>query len=85
MLIALFAVSLAMAEPRNDTAVVAAHETAGIGTGIVEGGLASDALSAGAEISTRPLPSRYPDRYEFYHRYDRGLTSRNNPYDDGIN
>jgi hypothetical protein len=86
MLIALFAVSLAMAAPHNGTAMIAEHDTTVvIGSSIVEGGLASDALSAGAEISTRPLPSRYPDRYEFYHRYDRGLTSRNNPYDDGIN
>jgi hypothetical protein len=86
MLIALFAVSLAMAEPHNGTAMIAEHDTTvGIGSGIVEGGLVSDALPAEAEISTRPLPPRYPDRYEFYHRYDRGLTSRNNPYDDGLN
>lgn len=86
MLIALFAVSLAMAEPRNETSVVATHDaTVGIGTGIVEGGLATDALPADTELSSRPLRQHYPDRYEFYHRYDHGLTSRNNPYDDGMN
>jgi hypothetical protein len=87
MLIALFAVSLAMAEPHN--AVIAEHDTT-VGIGFdsgpgVEGGLASDALSADNEILSRPLPPpRYPDRYEFYHRYDHGLTSRNSPNDDGV-
>jgi hypothetical protein len=85
MLIALFAVSLAMAEPHSTSAVVATHETTettGLG---VEGGLDSDALPADSEISSRPLPPpRYPDRYEFYHRYDRGLSSRNSPNDDGL-
>jgi hypothetical protein len=83
MLIALFAVSLAMAEPRNQMALVAAHETTGIGNGIA-GGLGTDALPAGTESLSRPR-QHYPDRYEFYHRYDRGLTSHTNPLDDGIN
>jgi hypothetical protein len=85
MLIALFAVSLAIAEPRNEPAVVAAHdETVGIGNGI-EGGLGSDALPADTESLSRPLPPpRHPDRYEFYHRYDHGLTSHNGSIDDGI-
>jgi hypothetical protein len=87
MLIALFAISLAMAEPRSQTSVVATHDTTvGIGNGVVEGGLGSDALPAEAENLSRPLlRPHYPDRYEFYHRYDRGLSSRNNPYDDGMN
>jgi hypothetical protein len=88
MLIALFAVSLAMAEPHSGGALIAEHDTT-VGIGFdpglgVEGGLASDALPD-TEILSRPLPPpRYPDRYEFYHRYDHGLTSRNNPNDDGV-
>jgi hypothetical protein len=84
MLITLFAVSLAMAEPRNEGTIVAAHETTGIGNGIA-GGLDTDALPAETENLARPLRQHYPDRYEFYHRYDHGLTSRTNPLDDGIN
>lgn len=83
LLIALFAVSLAMAEPRE--AIVAAHETAGIGTGIVEGGFAADALPAETGWPARPLRQHYSDRYDFYHRYDHSLTSRTSPNDDGMN
>jgi hypothetical protein len=85
MLIALFAVSLAMGEPRSNSAVIAEHDiTVGIGLGI-EGGLVSDGLPAETGILSRPLPPpRYPDRYEFYHRYDHGLTSRYSPTDDGM-
>jgi hypothetical protein len=83
LIITLFTISLAMAEPRSDMPVFAAHD-ATFGMGTDNGGLASDALPAGAVILTRPLyPPRHPDRYEFYHRYDYGLTSRYRPNEEG--
>ena len=83
IIIALFAISLAMAEPR-DASVMAAHDGT-IGLNIGDGGLASDALPGETVISSRPLHSpRHPDRYEFYHRYDYGLTSHYRPLEDGL-
>jgi hypothetical protein len=79
IIIALFTISLAIAEPRS-APVIAAHD-ATVGLGLGDGGLESDALvPSDTVISSRPLhPPRYPDRYEFYHRYDYGLTSRYRP------
>jgi hypothetical protein len=85
LLIALFTVSLAMAEP-SGVPVAAVHGGMTVGMGLdTQGGLESDALTpADTAIASRPLhPSHYLDRYEFYHRYDHGLTSRYSPLDDG--
>jgi hypothetical protein len=84
MLIVLFTVTLAMAEPR-DAPVVASHGAITANPLERGGGLASDAQTdEDAEILSRPLhPPRYHDRYRFYHRYDHGLHSRFNPIDDG--
>ena len=83
LILTLFTISLAMAEPRSDASVMALHDASADLT-LSEGGLASDALVADSAISSRPLyPPRHPDRYEFYHRYDYGLTSRYRPTDEG--
>jgi hypothetical protein len=84
LILTLFTISLAMAEPRSNTSVMASHD-ATANLALSDGGLASDSLPAeGAVISSRPLyPPRHPDRYEFYHRYDYGLTSRYRPNEDG--
>ena len=84
MIIALFTISLAMAEPRSNLPVVAEHSTT-VGLGLsFDGGLESDALSpTDTAISLRPRQApRHLDRYEFYHRYDYGLTSRYRPTDE---
>ena len=82
IIIALFTISLAIAEPRGSASMVAAHDDATVGLGMdTTGGFESDALAPDeTEISSRPLhPPRYPDRYQFYHRYDYGLSSRYRP------
>lgn len=81
IILALFTISLAMAEPRGN-ALVATHDDATVGSGL-DGGLESDALAAtDTTITSQPLhPPRHPDRYEFYHRYDYGLSSRYRPTD----
>lgn len=96
LLIALFAVSLAMAEPVNRAQpslgasgpVVAAQDMRDIalpGTPFgQETGLASDAATPDdTAILSRPLsPPNYHDRFRFYHRYDHDLRARFNPIDD---
>jgi hypothetical protein len=84
LLIMLFAVSLAIAEPGG---VPVAAARGDITTGFAsQGGLESDSLTtADTTISSRPAHGpRFPDRYEFYHRYDHGLVSRYSPLDDGL-
>jgi hypothetical protein len=87
MLIALFTVSLARAEPQSGFAVLAAHDDADLADNPLDQAQAfqSDAFPAGeAVIVTRPLqPPLYHDRYRFYHRYDQTQRSRFNPIDDG--
>jgi hypothetical protein len=96
LLILLFGMSLAMADPLADPlterfagpAQIAAHEALTTnpfdrGGGVAtDGGLATDAVED-APIVSRPLqPPLYHDRYRFYHRYDHALRSQFNPIDD---
>ena len=86
MLIAIFTVSLALAEPHDETALIASHDELSESPFDRGRGLASDAI-VGTEsaILSRPLqPPFYHDRYRFYHRYDHGLRSRFNTIDDGV-
>jgi hypothetical protein len=83
MIIMLFAVTLAAAEPRTTEPVMAAHDTV-LGYWFDrDGGLASDAIPPDdAAILSQPLsPPSYHDRYRFYHRYDHELRARFNPID----
>jgi hypothetical protein len=86
LLMALFAVSLAMAEPSNELqkgAVVAAHDGLAVSPYSGEAGLATDAATPDdTPILSRPLsPPSYHDRFRFYHRYDHALRARFNPID----
>ena len=85
LLIALFAVSLAMAEPSNELHKVAAHDGLAVPPYRGEAGLATDAATPDdTPILARPLsPPSYHDRFRFYHRYDHALRARFNPIDGG--
>jgi hypothetical protein len=86
MLIALFTVSLALADPHADGAQVLASQ--GYATAIAEDdALLSETITeADTAIVSTPLPApNYHDRYRFYHRYDLAPRSRFNPLDDGMN
>jgi hypothetical protein len=86
MLIALFTVSLALADPHAAGAQVLASPS--YATAIAEDdALLSDSITeADAAIVSTPLPAPYyHDRYRFYHRYDLAPRSRFNPLDDGVN
>jgi len=85
-LIALFTVSLALADPHADGAQVPVSQS--YATAIAEDdALVSDSITeADAAIVSTPLPApNYHDRYRFYHRYDLAPRSRFNPLDDGVN
>jgi len=85
ILIALFTVSLALADPHADGAQVLASQ--GYATAIAEddASLGETIIEADAAIVSTPLPAPYyHDRYRFYHRYDLAPRSRFNPLDDGI-
>ena len=86
MLIALFTVSLALAEPHSEgTRALASPSYA---SAIAEDdALLSDTITeADTAIVSTPLPAPYyHDRYRFYHRYDLAPRSRFNPLDDGVN
>lgn len=86
MLIALFTVSLALADPHAVGAQVLA--TPNYASAIAEDdALLSESIAeADTAIVSTPLPApNYHDRYRFYHRYDLAPRSRFNPLDDGIN
>lgn len=83
-LIALFAVSLAMAEPSNELpagSMVASHDSLAGAPYSGEAGLATDAETPDdTAILSKPLsPPSYHDRFRFYHRYDHALRARFNP------
>jgi hypothetical protein len=101
MLIAIFTVSLALAEPHSDSVRVTGNQALGNQVLAVRGDiaptidsltngrpLADDSVSdAEAAIFSAPLSApHYHDRYRFYHRYDlNSPRSRFNSPDDGIN
>jgi len=85
MLIALFTVSLALAEPHSEGAQVLVSPS--YASAIAEDdALLSDTITEADTIISTPLPAPYyHDRYRFYHRYDLAPRSRFNPLDDGVN
>jgi hypothetical protein len=93
VLITLFAMSLAVAEPRlsGDLRVLAARGTDDAGTPDTlktVGSLANDSIGDNdTAILSAPLAApHYHDRYRFYHRYDLySPRSRFSPLDDGVN
>jgi hypothetical protein len=101
MLITIFTVSLALAEPHTDSLRITGNQALGNQMLAVRGDdipaidgltngrpLADDSLSdAEAGIFSMPLAApHYHDRYRFYHRYDlNSPRSRFNASDDGIN
>jgi hypothetical protein len=90
-LIALFTVSLALAEPQGDSRQIMAarsDSTATIATADDGRMVTNDAITENeAALFSSPLPwPQYHDRYRFYHRYDRYKgRSRLNTFDDGVN
>jgi hypothetical protein len=87
LVMTLFTVSLAMAEPADDlrnAPMVASHDDLAATPHSGEAGLATDAITPeDTPILTRPLPPpNYHDRFRFYHRYDYALRARFNPIDE---
>jgi hypothetical protein len=87
VLITLFAVSLAVAAPLDDSRLILARgdvtgtiPNTGIKTLTDDSSERNSITEAEADIFTMPLPApHYHDRYRFYHRYDFDLRSRLNP------
>src|SRR5690348_13678885 len=86
MLIALFTVSLALAEPHSAGAQVLVAPNYASAIAEDDALLSESIAEADTAIVATPLPAPYyHDRYRFYHRYDLAPRSRFNPLDDGIN